>query len=614
MKLANVLTLVNQVEKSKFINSIDKLCGDAVVEDKALAKRVAAIDGQIKNASSSEITQLFNVVSPYFEVSIRENLAMLGAQATLLINILSRDGNCISRISWIESLYAKEWKLIDSRAKELLKFIKESSDEESFSEKNCLEIYLACLSEAYQNDKRINREAKITDDERGILNILADKLHIPADDQAALEHTVDSIPKNSVSDALNALREIGLVFISRKQQMVYIPDEVVAILNRIQGKELAEKHLLRILRTFSDAELSTILKNHNRRIRGVERSEKINSIIHMGLKVSDILLNDMFAPESLLNERKERLKNLISDLDLNLDKLGTTAEERAQLIIDALNSCAETEFNALSATGFKEMFSSLEQHFPTLPKVLRSEFELEEQDHLDIDKLRSLSITPHDILYMLSNDEVKIVAESMGTSKRGNVRLNILNSFADATDKLVDNFVLLAKRDLAGLKDKNIDIAEADIGVKFEEVTKAIFEQLKLDVDEDLRKSINTAKDKTDIILSLSEDDIIICEAKTCKNGDFAKYSTTSRQVKAYATRCENQGKRVAQVLIVAPSFSEDFVESAEMDTEVNISLLEAEGLVAILNAFKARRNPKFSPKLFTKGGLLKANLIAKNI
>ena len=28
---------------------------------------------------------------------------MLGAQATLLTNILSRDGNCIARINWIES-------------------------------------------------------------------------------------------------------------------------------------------------------------------------------------------------------------------------------------------------------------------------------------------------------------------------------------------------------------------------------------------------------------------------------------------------------------------------------------------------------------------------------
>ena len=67
-------------------------------------------------------------------------------------------------------------------------------------------------------------------------------------------------------------------------------------------------------------------------------------------------------------------------------------------------------------------------------------------------------------------------------------------------------------------------------------------------------------------------------------------------------------------MLIVAPTFSDDFVESAEMDTEVNISLLEADGLKKILDAYKARRNPKFSAKLFTKGGLLKADLIAKNI
>ena len=67
-------------------------------------------------------------------------------------------------------------------------------------------------------------------------------------------------------------------------------------------------------------------------------------------------------------------------------------------------------------------------------------------------------------------------------------------------------------------------------------------------------------------------------------------------------------------MLIIAPSFSDDFIESAEMDTEVNISLLEASGLKLILDAYKSRRNPKFSPKLFTKGGLLKAELIAKNI
>lgn len=614
VKLSNILSTVNQVEKSKFINFLDRVCSEAITHDKELANRVNNLDGQIKNASSGEIIQLFELVLPYFEKSVKQQLAMLGAQASLLINIVSRDGNCIARLSWIEALYTKEWTAINTKAKEINSLIKESIDNEDFNEAKRLEVYYSCLKEAYTNDERNNREAKITDDERSILNVLANKLDVTADHKSAVEHLVNSIPQTGVQDCLNTLREVGLVFISRKNHTVYIADEIVTMLNRMQGKELADKHLLRILRTLSDSELSNILKAHGKRIRGKERTEKIDEIIKMGLPISQVLQQDINNPDASINDRKERLKTLISDLDLGLDKIGTTLDERTDLIIYSLNSSAENEFNALSATGFKELFSTLKTHFPTLTSVLHQDFEIEDNEELDVDKLRALSITPHDILYMLSNEDIKSVRDSMGVSKRGNPRLVILESFADATDKLIENYALLAKRDLAGLKNEGIEIAEADIGIKFEEVTKAIFEQLGLDVDEDLRRSINTAKDKADIILSLSEDDIIIGEAKTCKNGDFAKYSTTSRQVKAYVNRCESSGKRVAQVLIIAPSFSTDFVESAEMDTEINISLLEAAGLKQIFDAFKSRRNPNFSAKLLTKGGLLKADLIAKNV
>ncbi|MEP0073085.1 MAG: hypothetical protein ABJE79_10300 [Marinomonas sp.] len=614
MKLSNILSAVNQVEKSKFINFLDRICNEAITHDKELAKRINNLDGQIKNASSGEIIQLFELVLPYFEKSVKEQLSMLGAQASLLTNILSRDGNCIARLSWVETLYTKEWSLIDSKAKEVSQLVEGISNGEEFNEAKRLNIYYSCLKEAYLNDEKSNREAKITDDERSILNVLANKLDITADQKSAIEHLVNIIPQTGVQDCLNTLREVGLVFISRKNLTVYIADEIVSMLNRMQGKQLADKHQLRILRTLSDSELSNILKAHGKRIRGVERIEKIEEIIKMGLAISEMLQQDIHNPDSNINDKKERLKTLISDLDLGLEKIGTTLDERTDLIISSLNSSAESEFNALSATGFKELFSTLKTHFPTLTSVLHQDFEIEDNEELDVDKLRALSITPHDILYMLSNEDIKLVRDSMGISKRGNPRLVILESFADATDKLIENYSLLAKRDLAGLKNEGIEISEADIGVKFEEVTKAIFEQLGLEVDEDLRRSINTAKDKADIILSLSEDDVIIGEAKTCKSGDFAKYSTTSRQVKAYVNRCESSGKRVAQVLIIAPSFSNDFVESAEIDTEINISLLEAAGLKQILDAFKSRRNPKFSAKLFAKGGLLKADLIAKNI
>ena len=50
MKLSNVLSLVNQVEKSKFINAIDRICNEAVKHDKKIAAQLDKLDGQIKHA------------------------------------------------------------------------------------------------------------------------------------------------------------------------------------------------------------------------------------------------------------------------------------------------------------------------------------------------------------------------------------------------------------------------------------------------------------------------------------------------------------------------------------------------------------------------------------
>src|SRR5690606_14741486 len=152
---------------------------------------------------------------------------------------------------------------------------------------------------------------------------------------------------------------------------------------------------------------------------------------------------------------------------------------------------------------------------------------------LDVEKLRALAITPHDVLYLLNNDEVKLVRNKLNLSSKGNTRFLILENFAGATDKLIENYEALAMRDLLELKNNDLIITEADIGIKFEEATKSIFEQIGLNVDEDLRRSCNSSKEKADILISLSDEDVSIGEAKTFKNGDFAKYSTTSRQVKA---------------------------------------------------------------------------------
>jgi hypothetical protein len=624
MKLNHILSVLNQIEKSKFITCLDKLCSSAATNDEVISKALNKVNRQIKDASGSEITQLFNAVSAQYQYSIREKLALCDASMALLVNILTRDGNGIARISWIEQLYAREWETLDTLARQIQVDI-ESNLAEDYGHAHRLKIFRDCLNIAYKNDEKINRQANITDDERSILNTLAHHLKISHDELVAIEHLSEPIKagKQTVDNCLQELRDMGVIFINRKSSEVFIPDEVVAVLNQIQGKELADKHLLRILRVLSDAELSNILKSYGKRIRGVSRGEKISTILHSGIAVRDMLSRDLYDDADNQNKRKERLKQLIADLDIDAERIGFTVDERIDVILESLNTAADREFDAISATGYKEMFDSLVQNFQgldaagnpeTLTQRIRQEYELEENEELNVERLRALSITPHDVLYLLTNDEVKELRDNLKLPKKGNPRSNILEAFANANDKLIENYAALAKRDLLTLKTVGIEINETDVGVKFEEATKTILEQLDLVVDEELRKSINTAKDKADIIISISDDDIIIGEAKTCKNGDFAKYSTTSRQIKAYVNRCENQGKRVAQVLIIAPSFSQDFIESAEMDTEVNISLLTAEGLKQIYDAYKAKRRPNFSAKLLTKGGLLKAELIAKSI
>ncbi|OED57517.1 hypothetical protein BEI46_01740 [Aliivibrio fischeri] len=612
MKLNQVLNHTNQVERSKFVNCIDKLCQESK-GDPGLTKQLDKIDGQLKAASGNEITQLFSLLQTLFKKHLKEQIAIGGPQVSLLINILIRDGNCIATIPWVESLYAKEYKDINELSLNLIKSIEEN-DSNDFERLNRLNIYRDCMKAAFNNDLKANRTAKISEDERSILNVLAERLLLSREEVHAIEHSIDPIPELGIENALEYLRENGIILINRRRGEIMIADEVIESLHDVLGKELHDKYVLRILRSFSDSDLSNILKNHGYKIRGVDRQDKIMTIAHSGLSIRNILMTDLHAADATQNQRKERIKQLFEDMDLDISRIGIRLQDRIDVLIDHLRASEEDEFNILSVSGYKELLETLSQTTLSVEDRIRTDFEIENKETLDPERLKALSITPLDILYLYSNDEVKTIRNDMKLPRRGNPRSQIIESFASANDRLIENYHLLARRDLQSLQSAGIDIKESDIGIKFEEATRSILEQLGMNVDEDLRKDINTTKDKADIIISLDNDDVIVGEAKSFKNGQFSKYSSTSRQVKAYVKRCETNGHRVAQVLIVAPEFSEDFIDAADMDTDINISLLEAEGLQKILTAFKQRRHPNFSPKLLTKGGLLKADLISKSI
>ena len=74
-------------------------CSDAAKNNKKLAKTIDNIDGQIKTHQGVKLLSSLILSEIFFKESVKEQILMSSAQLNLLINLLSRDGNCVARIS-----------------------------------------------------------------------------------------------------------------------------------------------------------------------------------------------------------------------------------------------------------------------------------------------------------------------------------------------------------------------------------------------------------------------------------------------------------------------------------------------------------------------------------
>ncbi len=153
------------------------------------------------------------------------------------------------------------------------------------------------------------------------------------------------------------------------------------------------------------------------------------------------------------------------------------------------------------------------------------------------------------------------------------------------------------------------------MGLKFEELTKSIFSQLGFNVDEKLKKELNTKKDKMDVLLNIDGEELIIVECKTVKEKGYNKFSSVSRQIKSYYNLAKANGYRISKLLLVAPEVSDDFVTDCELDSDLNLSLLSASSLLKILEAFKKSKKLKQFPyKLLMRDVLIQEDRIIKAI
>ena len=342
--------------------------------------------------------------------------------------------------------------------------------------------------------------------------------------------------------------------------------------------------------------------------------KKIKEILNEGISFWGVLTQDIFRDNTTLTEKKKFLNHLC-DKGLEIQPIlkGVTLEEKLSNLINYFETTEKDEKVGISIDGYDSLLMDLNEAIPKLNFLLKDEFQLQEENVISSSFLLDFNIKPRDILEVLSKEDLDKFAKRKETKKRGNLILNILDSYKDSENMYLENYENIGFRDINALKENEIKIKEADLGEKFEEITRTIFTQLGFNVDEKLKRKINTKKDKIDILINLQNNEVILIECKTVKESGYNKFSSVSRQMKSYANLVRKKGYKIIKSLLVAPDFSDDFIGETELEFDINLSLITASSLVHILKGFKKANKHKQLPyKLLLKDVLIKEDRILK--
>jgi hypothetical protein len=350
--------------------------------------------------------------------------------------------------------------------------------------------------------------------------------------------------------------------------------------------------------------------------RKLSVEQKIKEIINVGISFSGVLSTDVHKDGTTLSDKKKFLNDFWSrSLNLLPALKGTTLEEKIENIVAHFEAIEKDDKVGISIDGYEKLLLELGESLPALISQVKSEFELQDENVLKSSLLLDYNIKPRDILDIIPAKDVEVFCMEREIKTRGNCIDNILEAYKDSENLYIENYVNIGFRDLNALKENGIRIKESELGLKFEDLTKSIFSQLGFNVDEKLKKKLNTRKDKIDIILNIDGEELIIIECKTVKESGYNRFSSVSRQIKSYYDLIKANGYRVSKLLLVAPDFSDDFVTDCELDSEFNLSLLTASSLLNILDAFKkSKKHKQFPYKLLMRDVLIKEDRIIKAI
>lgn len=612
MRLIKVLDLVNQIEKSSFLKILDGFSVELKNTTPQIDEILSECEGQLKNVDNQNIVNLFNLLKGKYAAHLNNRIKFSDYQLDILIDILTRDGNCMMTREWFLKLYNNEISKLQSDLKTFSSQLGSgASDLDPHRERDYL-VYQSCIRTAYENDLQINRDKNLSWEEKTVLYTLGKSLELSNEEVRWITYTTVPLKKFKIDEIITELKESGIIFFNRRTNTIFVPDEIVWLLRDILGFELPNKYLRRMLRHLTDVEINLVSRKHNID-KKLTRNEKIQEILNQGLDVTNLLANEIFKLNVPKSERAGRIQALMGkDLEIELPKFGHSLEKKIATLIDYFNETEKDETTSLSRDGYDRLVKDLKGVYPVLNKRVREEFELQPEDVMSCEVLDNYNIKPRDVIYLLTKDELRNFCKSSGIKSVGNLVSNVMRNYRDIEDLYLENFDLIGSRDLKSLHEKGLSVKESELGVLYEELTKKIFIKLGFNVDEKLEKQTNTKRAQLDILLNLGGKNVIIVECKTIKDKDYNKYASVARQLKSYEKICQNKEFSVSQILIVSNEFSEDFISECEYDYELNLSLITSRGLVKILEAFRNSNLKEFPVRLFLKGGLLSEDRIEK--
>lgn len=602
MRLLKIINLTTQPEISKFYNILTAIISE--IDDSINLEKSTDAEHFVRTFNRPEI---YGKYQSEIHKSIQNDVFL-----DILSDIIVRDGNCIISRDWFKILVEKEIESIKERM-EFFKTILENKNRDiELKRIRDYRIFLNCTKTAFSNDISIGNEARITSDEWTILFTLKNELDLSSDEYRTLLYLAIGkceLEKYDIDESIKKLRDHGIGFFKKSWQNIYIPDEIINMLREIKGINLAEKYTRRIVKCLDDRQINKIKRNHG--IKEVERHKRIESIIKKGVSIRKILSDEIFNEDTKENEKKKILYDIIENkLEIHLASYGKTVDERIDHLIAHFKNLDKDKNIGISRDGFEKMLLDLKE-IKNMEKLVRTEFEIEPKVELTSETLLDYNIRPKDILYLIPLDDLKSFCIDRNISyKRKNIINCILSSYRDSENIYIENYVLIATNDINGLKNNGIEIKSKDIGLAFENTTKAIFKRLSLNVNEELKKRINSKRDKADIILDLGNQEIIIIECKSSKR-EYSKFTSVIRQVKSYAKLYSRNGFNIKGIIIVSGCFTDDFIHECNTFYDLKVTLIEAQTLVNIYEEFKQSKLNVFPVTLF-RHGLLQEDAIVK--